>query len=386
MAKGKVKRGCGVVVVAFFGLFILSGLIKALTSDGGEPETNPTPQKVTTTEPTLGITLEKAEVPQNAKPLPKLKERSKKSEVKTQAPRQVEGGEIADKAETLNAPTQVKPSTKALAALIPTPSRKWNSPDGRSVLGIVSEFDPVAGVLTLRTAIGEHFSDFPMGKFTEADQQYLRDISKGILTGRVVGVHDGDSITLLVAGNTQFKIRLEAIDAPELGQEFGNNAKQGLGGLVHGRKIKVVVTGLDKYKRILGFVFVEDKNVNHEMVKIGLAWHFKEYSDDAKLVAAEVSARNAKKGLWSAFNPMSPWAYRDLQKSNAAAAKLAERLKPSPFTSTGEPSTVTKPAASYWLNTGSNTRHNSGCRWYHNTKSGRSCTKSEGSACGKCGG
>ena len=72
------------------------------------------------------------------------------------------------------------------------------------------------------------------------------------LSGKVVGVHDGDTITLLTAGRNQVKVRLEGIDAPELNQDFGNAAKKALSELVFGQKVVVHQKGLDRYKRTLG--------------------------------------------------------------------------------------------------------------------------------------
>jgi len=124
------------------------------------------------------------------------------------------------------------------------------------------------------------------------------------------------------------------------------------------------------------------------MIERGLAWHFKEYSDDEKLAQSELDARDQKEGLWRDFKPMSPWDWRDLQKANAAAKKAAELTSAQPFVSTPATNSVSKekPAASFWLNTSGGKRHNSSCRWYGNTKRGRYCAKSEGSACGICGG
>ena len=94
------------------------------------------------------------------------------------------------------------------------------------------------------------------------------------LTGRVVGVHDGDSITVLAPGNDQLKVRLEGIDAPELKQPFSQQSKQALSDLVYGKAVVLRVTGKDRYRRTLAVVMVEGVNANLEMVKLGMAWRF----------------------------------------------------------------------------------------------------------------
>ena len=87
-------------------------------------------------------------------------------------------------------------------------------------------------------------------------------------SGKVVAIADGDTITVLL-DKTHHRIRLEHIDAPESGQDFGTKAKQVLGDKVFGKEVKIVWTGRDKYKRILGEVFLEDRNINLEMVREG---------------------------------------------------------------------------------------------------------------------
>lgn len=203
------------------------------------------------------------------------------------------------------------------------------------------------------------------------------------LSGRVVGVHDGDSVTLLDSSNRQYKIRLEAIDAPELGQEYGKNAKKGLSDLVFGRNATVQVTGLDRYERTLGFVRVDGVNVNHAMILKGLAWHYKEYSKDPELARAEVDARARKAGLWHDWKPMAPWDWRARQRRNAAAKKATESRAVMPLSSG---TSKEKPGAMFWLNTSSNKRHNRSCRYFGDSKGGRYCSGDEGKACGICGG
>ena len=130
------------------------------------------------------------------------------------------------------------------------------------------------------------------------------------IAGRVVRVADGDTITILDAANTQHKIRLYGIDAPESHQAFGQKSKQHLSSLVFGRDVIVKYKSCDKYGRILGTVFADGKDVNLEMLKVGLAWHYKHYDKNPEYAASEASARAARLGLWQDKNPVNPYDFR----------------------------------------------------------------------------
>jgi len=125
-----------------------------------------------------------------------------------------------------------------------------------------------------------------------------------------VGVHDGDSITALAAGNQQLKVRLDGIDAPELKQPFSQQSKAALSALVFGKVVSLHITGVDSYKRTLAVVMVGGVNVNRELVRLGLAWRYERYSKDAALLAAQNEARAARRGLWSDPAPVAPWEWR----------------------------------------------------------------------------
>lgn len=98
-------------------------------------------------------------------------------------------------------------------------------------------------------------------------------LSAQTLKGKVVRVSDGDTVVLLDADNTQQKIRLNGIDAPENGQPYGDKSKEYLSGLIAGKEVAVEVKGKDQYKRILGVVYLGDTNINAEMIRAGYAWN-----------------------------------------------------------------------------------------------------------------
>lgn len=82
------------------------------------------------------------------------------------------------------------------------------------------------------------------------------------LTVKVVGVHDGDTITVLTDGREQIKVRLDAIDAPELGQAYGQASKKALSELVFGKQVTIVTKKHDRYGRTIGHVIVDGGDVN----------------------------------------------------------------------------------------------------------------------------
>jgi len=131
--------------------------------------------------------------------------------------------------------------------------------------------------------------------------------------GKCVGVHDGDSITVMKAGKA-VKIRLEGIDCPEMGQDFGTRAKRFTSSLVFGRDVQVKEYSRDRYGRMVARVSVGGQDVSLEIIKAGLAWHYKKYSSDPTLAEAENRARNAKQGLWSMPSPVPPWEFRKMRR------------------------------------------------------------------------
>jgi endonuclease YncB( thermonuclease family) len=127
---------------------------------------------------------------------------------------------------------------------------------------------------------------------------------------RVVSVHDGDTLRAVDASKTEHKVRLVGIDAPEIGQAFGTKSRDGLTAMVKGKSVAVHADSEDRYGRTLARLVVEGRDVNHQMVADGLAWHFTRYSDDERLAAAEREARADRRGLWSDPAPTAPWDWR----------------------------------------------------------------------------
>lgn len=138
------------------------------------------------------------------------------------------------------------------------------------------------------------------------------------ITGKVVAVQDGDTLTVLTDAKEQNKVRLDGIDAPESKQPFGSVSKQSLSEMTFGKIVRVEVSGKDRYQRTLGHVYAEEVWVNLEQVRKGYAWHYKKYNKDPRIDDAEQMARQAKRGLWSEASPVAPWEWRVRSKKKAA--------------------------------------------------------------------
>ena len=135
-------------------------------------------------------------------------------------------------------------------------------------------------------------------------------------TGKVVGVSDGGTITVLHNGKGE-RIRLHGIDSPEKRQAFGNRAKQFTSKLVFGKTVTVEVMDRDRYGRTLGVVLLPDgRSLDRELVRAGFAWWYRRYApDDETPEQLEREARGAELGLWADPHAVPPWEWRKMRKS-----------------------------------------------------------------------
>lgn len=142
------------------------------------------------------------------------------------------------------------------------------------------------------------------------------------LTGRVVGIADGDTITVLDATNTQHKIRLAGIDAPEKKQPYGQASKQHLSDQVFNKDVSLDCGKTDRYKRSICVVRIFGKDANLEQVKAGMAWWYRKYQNEqtaqqrADYEAAEAVAKSARIGLWRDAEPVAPWDWRHKKRED----------------------------------------------------------------------
>ncbi len=147
---------------------------------------------------------------------------------------------------------------------------------------------------------------------------------------KVISIIDGDSINLLREGKPE-QVRLYGIDCPEKGQAFGKRAKQATSGFVFSKEVKVIEHGTNRYGRLLVDVQLEDGRVlNEELVKAGMCWWYRKYSDNFQLADYEHAAKKAKLGLWSDPEPIPPWLYRKLKRGEIPVPTTRPKLMAPP--------------------------------------------------------
>lgn len=136
------------------------------------------------------------------------------------------------------------------------------------------------------------------------------------MSGRVVGVTDGDTLVLLDAKRVQHKIRLSGIDAPEKAQPFGDRSKASLSALAFDQDVTADCPKKDRYGRDVCVVVVRGKDIGLAQVADGMAWWYQKYAkqqtSEARVdyEAAEFSAKAKRLGLWADKNPVPPWDWR----------------------------------------------------------------------------
>ena len=145
-------------------------------------------------------------------------------------------------------------------------------------------------------------------------------LSAATIEGKVVNVADGDTITVLVNNNTQYKIRLQGIDAPEKAQPYGQKSKQSLHQLVHSKQVIVEYQKKDKYGRTIGKVLLNGTDICLKQIELGMAWHYKQYESEQShqdrgiYTKAELFAQAERLGIWNDKLPTAPWELRKLNK------------------------------------------------------------------------
>ena len=144
----------------------------------------------------------------------------------------------------------------------------------------------------------------------------IASVFASTLTGKVIGISDGDTIDVLDSSKTTHRIRLAGIDAPEKAQPFGQRSKEHLSDSVFGKQVEVQGGKIDKYGRTVGKILVNGFDANLEQICAGFAWHYKAYAseqsaDDRSLYSmAEEKARAQHLGLWGEKKQMPPWEWR----------------------------------------------------------------------------
>lgn len=140
--------------------------------------------------------------------------------------------------------------------------------------------------------------------------------------GKVIKVADGDTITILLKGNQQKKLRLAEVDCPEKGQAFGKNAKQFTSNQVFGKTIRFVETDKDRYGRSVAKIYYDNgKYLSKELIKAGMGWWYFPFSKDVSLGKLQENAQRSKVGLWQDTHAVAPWEYRKMKREESKNKK-----------------------------------------------------------------
>lgn len=206
-----------------------------------------------------------------------------------------------------------------------------------------------------------HFSDTPVpgailldGSVEGQPSATHKTVSSGWEV-KVVGIADGDTITVLHDGRER-KIRLYGIDCPEKGQSFGKRAKQFTSNMVFNKSVDVRPVTSDRYGRTVAWVYANGMCLNEELLRAGMAWHYKKYSSDSKLAELEAEARQRTAGLWSIPGAVPPSDFRQGKKTTIVArCETKARMQTS----------VNTREEVYHGNLKTRKFHRPGCRYYN---------------------
>jgi endonuclease YncB( thermonuclease family) len=217
------------------------------------------------------------------------------------------------------APVQQTPPGVPQAA--PPPSQWASSTEAPpmvagSAAAIAAATQPSAAAASPAAAPASSFptpissSSTPAQPVSVSPMQSSANRSVGPHLWRVVGVHDGDTVTCLDESNQQQKVRLAEIDAPEIGQDYGKVSREVLAEMVFGKTVEVTEDGKDRYGRWIGHLSSNGVDVNRQMIATGNAWHYGDYSRDTSLAALQSQAQSQRLGLWAQPSPVAPWDFR----------------------------------------------------------------------------
>jgi micrococcal nuclease len=137
------------------------------------------------------------------------------------------------------------------------------------------------------------------------------------IQGKVIGITDGNTFTLLTEDKQRIKVQVYGIDCPETMQDYGRVARNFASDLIFGKQVYIEDKGKDMYDRQLGIVYSlpDSTCLNIELLKAGLAWHYKNFDKNEKWAELEQQARDSKTGLWERTDAVAPWEWRKMNKS-----------------------------------------------------------------------
>jgi endonuclease YncB( thermonuclease family) len=155
-----------------------------------------------------------------------------------------------------------------------------------------------------------------------AGQSLPRAGDEGVFYGPLVRVKDGDSLIVKVQG-VEMDFRLADVDAPEIDQPYGQQAKRELASLAAGKQLVLKPIDTDRYGRTIAHVWNGNTYLNEQMVKRGAAWFYARFARGPTLYDVEQEARKAKLGLWALplEKRVEPWVWRQVRQSRSPRTK-----------------------------------------------------------------
>jgi endonuclease YncB( thermonuclease family) len=134
------------------------------------------------------------------------------------------------------------------------------------------------------------------------------------ISGNVIAIRDGDTLTLVDKDKKRYRIRLAEIDAPERKQPYGTRSRNSLAEICFQKLAVVETTQTDSYGRVIGKVNCAGVDANVEQVRRGMAWVSASATlPNSLLPEMEANARLRKLGLWAGEKPEPPWEWRKRQ-------------------------------------------------------------------------
>jgi micrococcal nuclease len=147
-------------------------------------------------------------------------------------------------------------------------------------------------------------------------------ISQNIASFKVIAIIDGDTYDILDEKKI-LRIRMDGIDAPEKGMPYNKVSKKYLSDLIFGKFVLVKIKESDRHGRSIAQTYsLDGTDISLEMIKAGLAWHYKKYSSNEEYSIVEKEAKEGKRGLWKEKDPISPWEIRKLHRNGISTKKM----------------------------------------------------------------
>ncbi len=208
-------------------------------------------------------------------------------------------------------PAKTPPAPEAIHEPV-RPVREWTSGQYKTAAQFLGLKD---GIVKLQKQ-PSGTADVPLERLAAEDREFVKqhiriNAAENVMVARVTSVPDGDTITVVDEEKREHKVKLKGIDAPELGQVFGDKARQALESLLLGKTPWIESHEIDRDGFVKGKVYLEGQLINLHMLGEGLAWHQKVEEASPRFRNAELVARTNRVGLWINESPAPPWEFRE---------------------------------------------------------------------------